>query len=604
MELIPVAKHQVDLQPGAIIVSLEPGAISVNLKPGAAVHEDRAVHANLRVQAGVIRVNFQNGAIRVNLRQSGARRVNFQPGAVRVDLQPNRVNVDFQPDDACVALESGDVHVNLEPGAVRVNLQTDNVNVQLGAAHVNRNEQAVHVNLHPGAVCVNLQPGAVRVNSGPWEVNMNAAVDDNNIPNDAVHVNLEDGAVHVLGHNNVQVIIPANPGQVHCMTEEALTHVKLKCACMIMFFIIIVIVTAKMGLLIARYSNLGEICELNKTIQDGLNSLPDHFRVGYIFTAVMWAIINLLRVIEYVVLGIATLHFIYTYPRSVQIYLDTLNNKRGKVIKFTLGLLVLLGPYLLLVIGVPTFNILKELEYEKMSPCYNRNVEYFTYTAVNYLRYLCAFSVRVAFVLTTVIIREIWRESLKSIPLDVPDVPDVRHNDRVDQHLTHWNNTAEHLKFWISRYNRTGEVVKQITEIFQTWFIIPWLIFFIISSLDVKYTLQPWSDKSGSTMARISYLVFDLNQVTGLLLPFLCATLINSYHRDFYKRMKENLLRGCTGASEQAIAQVQFNIDKEEAFDFVARIPCTDIEMRLDSPIFLLLGLFFTISKPIFSYMS
>lgn len=633
-QLPPGDEHhtQVYLKPGAIRVSLEPGAICVNLKSSPQVYEDRAVRANLHLRPGAIRVNFQHGAILVNL-QPGARRVNLQPGAVRVSLLPEAVRVNLYPDN----VQPGDVRVNLEPGAVCVNLQTDNVSVQPGAVDL-----PVHVNLEPGAVQVNLQPDAVRMNLGPCKVKVSTAADHDavhvnlehgavrvylksgdvhvnhqpgmnlgfckaqlnpSVDHDTVHSNLENCAVHVnlevehdaLHENhklgNVQVILDPGAGRVNI--EAAPTYVKLLCACMIVFLVIIVIVAAKMGLLIARYSVQGEICELNETTQDGRNSLPDNFRTGYIFTVVMWAIINLLRVIEYVVLGIATLNFIYTYPRSVQIYLDTLKKNLGKVIKFTLELFVLLGPYLLLVIAVPSFNIVKELEYEKMLPCYNQNLEYFSYTAVNYLRYLCAFSVRVAFVITTVIIREIWRETLKSIPLD------VGHNN--GGILAEWNNTAEHLQFWTGRYRGTGEVVKQIMKVFQTWFMIPWLIFFIISSLDVRYTLQPWSDESGSTMARISYLVFDINQLTGLLLPFLCATLINSYHRDFYKGMKERLIRDRVGASEQAIAHVQFNIDKEEEFDFIARIPCTEIEIRVDSPIFLLLGFFFTISKPLFS---
>ena len=435
-------------------MSLEPGAIRVNLKSAAAVHEDHAVCVNVQLHPGAIRVNFQHGAILVDL-QPGARYVNLQSSAVRVNLQPDAVRVNLHPDN----VQSGDVRVNLEPGAVHVNLQSDNVDVQSGTVDL-----PVHVNLEPGAVQVNIQPGAVRMNPGPCKVQVKTAADQHavhvnlergavhvnlkcggvfvnlqpsmnpglqkvqlnaaadhdavhvNLERSAVHVNLEHGAVHKLG--NVQVILDPGAGCVNI--EEALTYVKLICACIIVFLMIFVIVAAKKGLLIARYSVQIEICELNETAQDGRNSLLDNnFRTGYIFTVVMWAIINFLRVIEYVVLGIATLNFIYTYPRSVQIYLDTLKKNSGKVITFILELCVLLGPYLLLVIAVPTFNIVKELEYEEMFPCYNQNLEYFSYTAVNYLQYLCAFSVRVAFVVTTVIIREIWRETLRSVPPDV-----------------------------------------------------------------------------------------------------------------------------------------------------------------------------------------
>ena len=39
------------------------------------------------------------------------------------------------------------------------------------------------------------------------------------------------------------------------------------------------------------------------------------------------------------------------------------------------------------------------------------------------------------------------------------------------------------------QYTLAGERVKAINEVFQTWFLFPWVIFFISSSLDAKEIL-------------------------------------------------------------------------------------------------------------------
>ena len=235
-----------------------------------------------------------------------------------------------------------------------------------------------------------------------------------------------------------------------------------------------------------------------------------------------------------------------------------------------------------------------------MSLCYEHTEAiYLAYSAINYLRYFCAFSVRMALIISTVIIREIWEDKKKELDKRAPNnnlmVEDG--NDMNSKFLADWNSTAEHLQCWINGYREVGNQVKGIVSIFHAWYIIPWVVFFIASSLDVKQILQPWNDDS--TMARIYYLLYNINQLVTLLVPFLFATFINLYHHDFYKCMKSDLLYSHgTTASRQAFAHMQFNIEKEEEFDFVARIPCTGITISIDGPLyvlFLLLGLFFTV---------
>ena len=146
-----------------------------------------------------------------------------------------------------------------------------------------------------------------------------------------------------------------------------------------------------------------------------------------------------------------------------------------------------------------------------MSLCYEHTEAiYLAYSTINYLRYFCAFSVRMALIISTVIIREIWEVKKKELDKRAPNNNLLVENGIHMKLLADWNSTAEHLQCWINGYREVGNQVKGIVSIFHTWYIIPWVVFFIASSLDVKQILQPWNDDS--TMARIYYLLYNINQ--------------------------------------------------------------------------------------------
>jgi hypothetical protein len=202
---------------------------------------------------------------------------------------------------------------------------------------------------------------------------------------------------------------------VHSIQMQGYTT--LKCGCITVFIIATLVFVAKMVLLVARYSIQRVTCVLNNTMgvadhtSQVYDSLPDPIHVGYIFTVIMYAFISFLRLTEYIVLGISILKFLVDNKELVKKYMCTYKDNKGKVTMFVCKWSVVLCPYIFLGIAVPTFGVLQELEYdEKVAPCYDHTEAiYLAYSAVNYLRYFCAFSVRMALIITTVI-REIWEE--------------------------------------------------------------------------------------------------------------------------------------------------------------------------------------------------
>lgn len=119
-----------------------------------------------------------------------------------------------------------------------------------------------------------------------------------------------------------------------------------------------------------------------------------------------------------------------------------------KLIKFLLAWLVVLCPYLLLGIAVPTFGVLQELEYDdKMAPCYDHiGPIYIAYSAVNYLRYLCAFSVRMALIITTLIIRQIWKDKEKTLESNITLALVENGDNEIEGFLADWKSTAKRLQ--------------------------------------------------------------------------------------------------------------------------------------------------------------
>ena len=59
----------------------------------------------------------------------------------------------------------------------------------------------------------------------------------------------------------------------------------------------------------------------------------------------------------------------------------------------------------------------------------------------------------------------------------------IRKNVRYGNDAT----TPEELHATLTdQYNEAGKSVKNINKVFQTWFLFPWVIFFIASSLEAK----------------------------------------------------------------------------------------------------------------------
>ena len=91
--------------------------------------------------------------------------------------------------------------------------------------------------------------------------------------------------------------------------------------------------------------------------------------------------------------------------------------------------------------------------------------------------------------------------------------------------LVDWKLVSKDCQERAKEYNNIGKQVEEIQELFQTWFIIPWVIYVIAASLKPYNILRPWqTNEDGNdpiNIPQIYYLLYSINQVITLLIPYL-----------------------------------------------------------------------------------
>ncbi len=315
-------------------------------------------------------------------------------------------------------------------------------------------------------------------------------------------------------------------------------------------------------------------------------------------------------------------------------------------------------PYFLLGIVIPSLGVYQEIEHSaRLEECYSHYPQiYITYCVINLFRYMSAYSVRILLVFTTLAISKFWfpdyevpahtssghvqcdldatldyivvsrlnpnsetrsqdnkisdesenKDNLSSsdIPPEIGGCGNIQAKLEVKAYKN-WKAVSEDFHQRTMAYRSIGRQVMLIQDLFQTWFIIPWIVYLMASSLKTYNILRPWNlDDDGnsppSNIPHLYYLLYNVNQFITLLLPFLCAKKINTYHQKYYNTIRESQLKKFWDNPDQLSLARQLNIEKEDNYDFVPRIVLTKISINISSPLYIILllaGLFLSVSK-------
>ena len=436
------------------------------------------------------------------------------------------------------------------------------------------------------------------------------------------------------------------------MTNKRVTYV----AFYTIFGVVLGIFILKGVLLITRYgiTASGSKCEqdLNQTNQ--LNH-------EYIFTTIVYGILSILRILEYFLLAKQFYHFLF---KQDVVDVSAFFEKRSQRFFYLLCFVIILLPYFFLGLTIPALGIYQEIEYsDQLVQCYHHHYEIFVaYCATNFFRYMSAFTVRIMMIYTALSLSKIWFPDHAGPPLhtslglakhknieaslhvypqnagpladnpvadntlaknpvadnpvadnsvadnSVADHPVAADNLTLDgpkKILEDWKMVSSDFQVLSKKYNEIGKQVQVIQDLFQPWFIVPWVVYLIASSLKTYNVLRPWNadgdgDTPLSSIPHIYYLLYNINQFITLIIPYLCAKKINTYHQKYFKIMRDHQLEKFEDDPSRLSLARQLMVDRENLNDFVPRIIGTSITISIGNPLFviiLLVGVFLSVAE-------
>lgn len=365
------------------------------------------------------------------------------------------------------------------------------------------------------------------------------------------------------------------------------------------FGVVLLIFILNAVLLVSRYglTEHGKACE--EEIADNKSRSTNTSKVGhhYILTSIIIGINNILQFLEYVMLGKCFYSFLFKQnvvkmEPPVSLF---------KHCNFYPLLLCLIIPYFLLGLAIPALGIYKEIKYsQQVANCYRHYYEvYIVYCTVDFLQYICAFTVRMLMMLSTLVIKEFWQ-----IPKEPSQEYMLANNINEENFFEDWKYVSDDYEKRVDKYQYIGKKVNEIKKQFQAWFIIPWIIYLIASSLKTYNILRPWKvngdnddDEPLVNIPDITFYLYNVNQFIALFIPYFCAQIMNGCHNKYYNQMRDfQLNRFKNNPSCFSIARQLF-IEKGH-FDFLPQIPGTNITVNIGSPLYVILllsGLFLSV---------
>ena len=331
------------------------------------------------------------------------------------------------------------------------------------------------------------------------------------------------------------------------------------------------------------------------------NESDNNLGQQYLFTMVVYSSLFIGRWLETLIIHIHIYKFFFGQltikpEKFKQLFNDGLKRNYG-----IRALLIVLTVYMLIHSGsIPFLGVTLEIKSGQEINCEGYLYEYHVvYWLLDIIRYLHDVAIRLLMILAMIAVRELW--SIK----ELTDSERIESTETytIDEYLCDRNETNEDHEMQTKVYAEIGGQVERILEIFQTWFPVPWLLYFIGTSLDTDHILKAWKDGSNEEghydFSEILYMVYNFNQLSLLTIAFLCSKRMNTYHRKYLGIFRHNQLNKFKTASRMAMASMN-KIEKDEHFDFVPRVWGTSIKVPVESSLYIvtmLLGVFFTVCE-------
>ena len=341
-------------------------------------------------------------------------------------------------------------------------------------------------------------------------------------------------------------------------------------------------------------------------------------KASFYFTIVVYAVADLIRCIQYIPFFIGLYQFYVAWREHEPDWLQGIRSQSLRTYPPCYFIVFLLAVVFLFSLSIPATGIYLEYLHEKKTICnLSWTFLFNAYCVVNILRYVWSFIIRVGMVLATLKVREIWQNIPSAKPqesetTETPTKCTILHfcctwlldkKPIQDTGTTQQGNDEQmpvplHARL-TKEYMEAGEMVQIMTHIFQSWFLFPWIIFFLESSLEVKDIVFIWTmHREIIPLAVIYYVLFNVNQMIFLLIPYMCAQKMNHLHHKCHVRIRNMQLNSEMGNECDLAEQRKMLIERDYDYDFVPRLWGLGFKVEMNSMFYiisLLLGVFFTV---------
>lgn len=136
----------------------------------------------------------------------------------------------------------------------------------------------------------------------------------------------------------------------------------------------------------------------------------------------------------------------------------------------------------------------------------------------------------------------------------------------------------------VKNYKDTGKAVAALQDIFQEWFVMSWVVYFIGVTGNTTLVLKALFKGLFSTATNRSwlYLAHLINDFAAFLIPYICGGLMNYYHkkyRETLEQVQEDLLSGSETLSE-CVQQRANLIPENTTYNFIPALCCLNIPLE------------------------
>ena len=201
---------------------------------------------------------------------------------------------------------------------------------------------------------------------------------------------------------------------------------------------------------------------------------------------------------------------------------------------------------------------------------------------------------RYVMIFFTVMIGVIWK---KEKPSDQNNCIGAGEQLTQERLLNDLDNVHKIHKPCLDDYEKRIEHVRPIYKIFQSFFVLQWIIHLFGLFFHIAHLIRPWIRRgqiANAGMLIITHQIYEFLYIIfdglALITTHVCALKMNAYLRRYIRKVQKKQLQEANTSLQYSLTHSHFLI-KEESFakaNFTPRIPGTGLSISLNSPGFML----------------